>query len=326
MTVLKIQPGSADGYDTFINEADPTVNYKSDVLLLARSLSPGRMQSLLQFSLSALPEGATISKAEFCIYCTGVTDSPNVYCHEVSQAWYVDTVDWISRPIPGMPGIAGIAVVNTWLKFDVFDIVQDWIANPSYNLGFQLLTDLCEDSYISFHSSDYVDDPTLRPYLEITYIGGAVSGCPTTLIVTDKKANGTNGGDFSTGAWRTRVLNTIDYNGIGGASLASNRITLPAGTYLIEASAPAFGVTRHKIKLRDITNSIDTIIGSSEYAYYTYNGANRSHLIGSFIILTATVFEIQHYCEVSVNTYGFGVASSFGVVEVYTQVKITRIA
>jgi hypothetical protein len=39
-------------------------------------------------------------------------------------------------------------------------------------------------------------------------------------------------------AWVTRLLETTVTNTISGASLASNKVTLPAGTYAVAANAP----------------------------------------------------------------------------------------
>ena len=51
------------------------------------------------------------------------------------------------------------------------------------------------------------------------------------LHVRDEKAANTPGGTFTASAWQKRDLNTVKTNQISGASLASNQITLPAGTY-----------------------------------------------------------------------------------------------
>src|SRR3990172_5694485 len=65
------------------------------------------------------------------------------------------------------------------------------------------------------------------------------------VLVTDEKAQGTNGGTFTTGAWRTRDLNSekSDVNGL--ATVASNQVTLAAGTWLFRCIAPACAVEAH---------------------------------------------------------------------------------
>ena len=75
-----------------------------------------------------------------------------------------------------------------------------------------------------------------------------LSGClnmNSFLHIQDQKPQGTNGGTFTSGAWRTRDLNTVLTNTITGASLADNQITLPAGKYYVEASAPAYQTFAH---------------------------------------------------------------------------------
>jgi hypothetical protein len=148
------------------------------------------------------------------------------------------------------------------------------------------------------------------------------------LHVRDEKANGTAGGTFTSGAWQTRTLNTSLTNEISGASLSSNQIILPAGTYFIYASLPAMHVNNHKAKLRNVTDSSDTLIGTNDYAGSTNTGyVNTNSLIkGRFTIASQKTFEIQHYAATTLAGEGFGTGTSFGVTEVYTDVQIWKVA
>lgn len=146
------------------------------------------------------------------------------------------------------------------------------------------------------------------------------------LHVRDEKAANTNGGDFTSGAWRTRVLNTVKTNQITGASLASNQITLPAGTYDIYAEAPALKVNAHKAKLVNVTDTADVIIGSNGNGHSGAENGNPSIVSGRFTIASQKVFEIQHQCTTTANSVGFGQLTNFAVVEVYTEVKIWKVA
>lgn len=146
-------------------------------------------------------------------------------------------------------------------------------------------------------------------------------------VLTDEQTSGTAGGTFSSGAWRTRVLNTkYDPNSII-TSLSSNQFVLPAGTYHINAVAPAYAVNRHKAKLYNITDASDAVIGSSAYSTtgIADTDVETSDVIGIFTIAGAKTFEVQHQGQTTSTTNGFGIASSFSVVEVYTQVTITKI-
>lgn len=151
---------------------------------------------------------------------------------------------------------------------------------------------------------------------------------PKILHIQDQKASGTDGGTFTSGAWRTRVLNTILTNSITGASLSSNQITLLAGTYKYTVSAPAFDCNRHKSKLYNITDAADERIGTSEFSNPAgaSSDSTKTFITGVLILTETKVFEIQHRClTTSGGTNGLGVAVSFGVVEIYSDVFIEKI-
>lgn len=146
--------------------------------------------------------------------------------------------------------------------------------------------------------------------------------------VQDQKAANTNGGACTSGAWRTRTLNTAITNEVTGASLATNQITLPAGTYWVQATAPGFFLGLHKAKLRNTTDGSDTLIGTSEYspgAVVSDTSQSRSVITGRFTIAGSKVFEVQHQCSITNASNGFGVPSNFGVVEVYTDISIWKL-
>jgi len=148
------------------------------------------------------------------------------------------------------------------------------------------------------------------------------------LHIEDQKTAGTNGGTFTSGAWRTRNLTATPTNTISGASLSSNQFTLPAGTYDIKAYLPAYAVDRHMGRLQNITDGTTTIWGSNTYAVNGTSVLNHTIIMGRFTIASAKVFEIQHYCDLTKTDNGFGLEcnSSFTVDhETYTQVWITKV-
>jgi len=147
------------------------------------------------------------------------------------------------------------------------------------------------------------------------------------IVLRDEKSSGTSGGTFTSGAWQTRDLNTVSSNGITGASLASNRVTLPAGTYEVDARAPALRVSHHKARLRNITDGSNILIGTTMVS--EQGGAivqNESRVQGLFTLAAEAVIELQHRCETSFATEGFGTASGFGVTEVYTTMIIRKVS
>ena len=149
------------------------------------------------------------------------------------------------------------------------------------------------------------------------------------LHVRDEKSSGTQSGTFTSGAWQTRTLNTTATNEIASASLSSNQITLPSGTYYIDAILNAGGVNNHKAKLRNTSDSSDTIIGTSEFSASDASGqliTNHSFVKGRFTIAAEKTFELQHRCDTTRSSAGYGYKTQFGVVEVYADVKIWKVA
>ena len=143
-------------------------------------------------------------------------------------------------------------------------------------------------------------------------------------VICDQKSLGTDAGSFTTGDWRTRDLNTEITDADGIVSISSNQFTLQAGTYFIEASAPAYKVIRHMIKLRQTSGTpADIAFGTSVYAGSSVTLSNTSVLATRLTITGATTYEIQHDCTETSTTYGFGVGGDRGV-EKYTVVKIYK--
>jgi hypothetical protein len=150
----------------------------------------------------------------------------------------------------------------------------------------------------------------------------------TYSIFRDEKTSGTSGGTFTSGAWRTRDINATQINQISGSSIASNQITLPAGTFYISASAPACRVNEHQARFYNITDSTVEILGNCIYSEVaaTAIGMGISTVEGIIVITSSKVFELQHRCNSSFSDYGFGLANAFGNTQVYSTVTIAKVA
>lgn len=124
------------------------------------------------------------------------------------------------------------------------------------------------------------------------------------ILIQDQKATGTDGGTFTSGAWRTRTLNTEVADTGNNATLSANQITLQPGTYRCRISAPGFEIDEHKLRLRNITDSVTTIVGTTEDAEAV--AQTRAFIEGRFTIATAKAFEVQHFCTLTGSGDGFG--------------------
>lgn len=143
-------------------------------------------------------------------------------------------------------------------------------------------------------------------------------------VIRDEKTANTAGGTATSGAWRTRDLNTELFDPSGIVTISANQFTLQAGTYYITATAPAYNVNAHKAKLANITDTTDAIIGMSAHGQTTGAVFSVAEVKGRITIAAAKAFEIQHQVQTTLTTNGFGPPSNFAVVEVYTTVEIWR--
>lgn len=165
---------------------------------------------------------------------------------------------------------------------------------------------------------------------------GGITGKPTTLEgygitgtlskplfqVQDQKPSGTTGGTSAIGI-QTRTLNTITVNEIAGAALSGNQITLPAGTYYIEAVAPFFASGTSKLYLYNITSGSNLIIGPNSYSAGGNYSATITSLSAKFTIYETSIFEIRQYLGATYSNTGLGNATSQGM-EIYTNVMIWK--
>lgn len=142
-------------------------------------------------------------------------------------------------------------------------------------------------------------------------------------IVTDVKPSGEYGGEASKDTWQTRDLNTMQSVNGSSCSVSSNQITLTAGTYIVEASVPSYRVRETKVRFYNITDSTTDIVGTSDYHFMD---CGRSNLAGSITLASSKTFELQQWSDKSINTNGLGNAVGAGVNEVYSTVKIVKIA
>ena len=148
-------------------------------------------------------------------------------------------------------------------------------------------------------------------------VGG---GGGSVIVLREELAQHTDAGTFTSGAWQTRSLNTEAADRGGYASLSAGQVALAAGTYRLRASAPAFSVGRHQARWHNVTDSATVIAGTSEYADTVQT---RSIVAGRFTISAGKTFELQHRCENTRSTDGFGVAGNFGA-EVYAEAELWR--
>lgn len=158
----------------------------------------------------------------------------------------------------------------------------------------------------------------------LAFPDGTTQSSSGIMVVQDEKAANTAGGTSVAGT-QVRVLNTVVVNTIPGASLAANQVTLPAGTYQIDACAPSWISNKNKLIWFNVTDAATTTQGRGNYgdAAGADPGQADACLVGYFTIASAKAFELRHWIQLARATNGLGLNMNQGT-EVFSQVKIIK--
>ena len=151
-------------------------------------------------------------------------------------------------------------------------------------------------------------------------------GLMTYAIIGDQKASNADGGSFTSGAHRTRDLNTVFADPDSIVSVSSNQFTLGAGSYLIRATVPGFRCDRHAARLKNVTDDTDVAESSTNFVSSGASNGSNAIVVTRVTITESKTFEIRHKCQTTKSTNGFGVSadatannSIFTVVEIYKE-------
>ena len=137
------------------------------------------------------------------------------------------------------------------------------------------------------------------------------------IKLVDSKATTTAGGTFTSGSWQKRTV--TEETDIGShVTVSSSVIVLDAGDYQCFISCPAAEVDQHQTRLRNTTAGSTLLLGTNDRAISANSTSNRSIIVGRFTVAASQNLEIQHQCQTTQATNGFGQATSFGENEIYT--------
>jgi hypothetical protein len=144
------------------------------------------------------------------------------------------------------------------------------------------------------------------------------------MHVVDEKTSGTAGGSSSATTWHTRDLNTVRTNTIDGASLSANRITLPAGSYIIYGRAPSYNSNATRAQVYNVTDANTLLMGRSRYNGTTASVTLDADIFASFTLGAQKTLELRHYTQSAKSGDGLGQTTSLGA-EIYSEVIIWKI-
>ncbi|MEP3857280.1 MAG: hypothetical protein ABJM39_09585 [Porticoccus sp.] len=146
-------------------------------------------------------------------------------------------------------------------------------------------------------------------------------------ILTDTKTAGTDGGTATSGTDITRDINTVNHDPDSIVSLSSNQVTLQAGTYKIDASAPSYDARAHSAWLYNVTDSVIPSGGEGSVEFCDPGSfiQSRSFISCVLTIPSAKVFEIRHRVSQTKTGNGLGNAGASWNQAVFTIIKIVKL-
>jgi uncharacterized repeat protein (TIGR01451 family) len=286
--------------------------------------TPAAIRSLLEFDLSSLPAGCTVTNATLILhngndnpsaYHCGQNSTihpclPNdLYLHRITQSWQEHTVRWLNQPTYASANLGTDYIFegNNDLpyndySFDLTDMVNYWLSNPSQNHGF-LLKQQDETTHyksVLLKSSDH-PNPAVRPELILTL--NCAGSCNNTIegsIFDDLNGDCTMGmNDLPLENWAVEILpgpiyTSTDVNGDYSVNVLDGTYTvnvLNPNTSLWPGSCPANG-----------TQSVTVIGGSTGIADFAYDALYYCPILtvdvaSNFLRKCHTENFIVHYCN-----------------------------
>lgn len=143
--------------------------------------------------------------------------------------------------------------------------------------------------------------------------------------VSNTQTSGTHGGTSTSGSWLSCILNTKDNDTGGIATLTSNKVTLPSGTYKVIGMQSFDSPGTSQIRIYNATDSAILLNGFSCTEPGTNNHKLPNVVSGQFTIASSKDIVMQYQVGNGVSVTGLGEAVNFGT-EVYATVEFTKIA
>jgi len=144
------------------------------------------------------------------------------------------------------------------------------------------------------------------------------------IKVSNTQTQNTNGGTATSGSWGDCVLNTKDVDTGSIASLGSNHVTLPAGTYKIKGRQQFYRTNSTQIRIFNVSDSSVIANGESTSSGSADNCSLSAEVCSVFTLATSKIISMQYQVSTTGTTTGLGIAANF-TSEVYATLEIEKI-
>ncbi|MCD4823843.1 MAG: DNRLRE domain-containing protein, partial [Phycisphaerae bacterium] len=176
---ITIQPDAVAGKDAYVSSTSSGTNYGTSIALCQADYS-GTRDSYLQFDLSSIGSGKTITGATLMLYRYGgghwdtKTPGLRINAYQVTSSWTEGGVTWDNQPTHASSyehrTEVWYSTTPQWESWTLTDLVGEWYAGTSTNYGVWMDSESRGTNMsLFFYSSDYADDASLRPKLVVTY-------------------------------------------------------------------------------------------------------------------------------------------------------------
>jgi hypothetical protein len=205
MATLTLQPNATAGKDIPLLYNQSDINCGVSTGLFVGFAVNNRRNTLIQFNVSSIPSGSTVSSASLGLYETGTgggngtvsarrmlvdwvegtgnysigLTGETTWSHRIraTVAWNAAgaTGDGVDRVAASSGAYNPDATVNQWAYLSNSGMVADvqaWVDGTG-NYGWHLSGTSTENN--SYHSSDYTTDTSLRPKFTVEYTVGRIS-------------------------------------------------------------------------------------------------------------------------------------------------------
>jgi hypothetical protein len=283
--------------DSYTNTADPTTNFGAKTLL---DVDGATQTTYIQFNLSSIPAGASVSQATLKLYINAVTTAGSFNVDYVNGAWSESTITSNLAPALGATIVSSVPITtadkNQYILINITPAVAAWLNESQANDGIALVADGTFNA--SFDSKE--NTTTSHPAeLDIVFEGGSGGGITG---ITTASGSGLIGGGTS-GTLNLSLTNTCATNQVlqwsGNswkcASVATGTITgVTAGTDLSGGGTSG-----------NVTLSLNTALTNALYAQlaaantFTGNQTVSGNLSATGLV-TGSAFQIGS------NLFAFG--------------------
>ena len=165
-TEIIIQPDSTEGVDVWVTSV--YYEYGRDDYRLMVGGWGDQYFTFIKFNLTNLP--SDVESAKIQLYSSPHPDDRfsrvQMYLDKITSDWNEST-KWQQRPTFENIGTLPQPVDSTWFEIDITDLYNSWKNGETANNGIQLRPVDVNARMNRFLSSDYSEDPSLRPKLII---------------------------------------------------------------------------------------------------------------------------------------------------------------